>query len=354
MNTMVRENLPFSFLSFDIEALPGRAPADHVERLVWGRIGDGEFGLRRLCNILWQHRIRGNFLIDFSMCVLYGDQVVREIVDYLMEQGHEIHAHLHSEWLVRRWGINGDWSGPLGMDRLGPFLNDAFLQYTAFKYWKLTGSTPQVFRAGSCLFSQDTVAAASRAGFIGLSNFNRERHEGTWRMSAESAADEPFLWPEGIVELPMDIAPEPLSYPWEKYLSGFERVRIRKRTRTFNLILHSTSLLQRQASGHFENFNPEHEENLHRICEHLAANTVSQGYAEYLSQRHAFPVLREAACLSRPVQVTSPLLRCQLCSCLFGSTLQAGCPVCGTQGASIPYVAGIASQTASQNGLVLT
>lgn len=322
--------LPVSFISFDVEALPGRASQDHVDRLIWGKFGTGEFGLRRISNILCQHRIKGNFLIDFAMCALYGDKAVQQIAAYLLEQGHEVHSHLHSEWLVRKWGITGDWSGPIGMDRLDARLNESFLQFLAFKYRQIVGHSPELFRAGSYLFSRHTLEAARQAGFTALSNFNSERHADSWLVSAEAAHNAPFIWEQGLIELPVDISPEPLTSCWENYIGTFDRVNTRKTIMTFNVVLHSTSLLQRSDAGQFERFNPSHEDRFHQICEHLTAHTSVQGYSQYLASQPKLPVLRQASCRAIPVRIKSPLHGCAICGCAFGSDLKTdGCPSCG-------------------------
>ncbi|HNG86967.1 hypothetical protein [Accumulibacter sp.] len=92
---------PSAFLSFDVEALPGRAAADPIDTLVWGRLNGEEYGIKRICRILREYGLKANFLIDLSGCLLYGDRVIGEIGRYLLGEGHELHAHLHSEWVVR-------------------------------------------------------------------------------------------------------------------------------------------------------------------------------------------------------------------------------------------------------------
>jgi SAM-dependent methyltransferase len=322
---------PVSFISFDVEALPGRAREDHINRLIWGRIGGAEFGIRKISNILNQHKIKGNFLIDLATSVLYGDKVVAEIGHFLLEQGHELHAHLHSEWLVRKWNVEGLFNGPAGLNQLNSQLNHQFLQFTAFKYAQLFGSNPICFRGGGYHFNEYTVEAARAAGFTMLSNFNCERHVGDWVPPEEGINNEIFKWKNGLTEIPVDYSPEPLSYDWEKYEGHFDRVRSRKNRKTFNLTLHSWSLLKRSGE-YFDQVAPDHEERLHRICEHLAKNTSPMGYAGWLASSTDIPMLANYTCISSIVEVPALERRCTICGAVFGDKLPNDiCSGCGSR-----------------------
>lgn len=323
---------PSAFISFDVEALPGRADSDHVDRLIWGKFGNSQFGIGRICNVLNQHKIKGNFLIDIASCVLYGDKVVKEIGHYLLDQGHELHVHLHSEWLIRNWNLDGpQFNGPAGLDQLDSYLNNGFLEYAAFKYAQLFKQEPILFRAGGYKFNAHTVKAAHAAGFKALSNFNFERHFDIWDVPFEHENNEPFLWPDGIIEIPVDYSPEPLSTPLSAYMGYFDRVLARKNiNKTFNLTLHSWSLLKRDGEF-FTGYAPEHEDRLHAICEHLVCNTNVAGYTDYLTQLHNLPVLGNTHCLSEGVSVKS-INQCSICKAIDGKEwVNDICPSCGAR-----------------------
>jgi SAM-dependent methyltransferase len=322
---------PVSFLSFDVEALPGRAREDHVNRLIWGKVDGAEFGIRKIASILGQHKIKGNFLIDLATSVLYGDKVVAEIGHFILEQGHELHAHLHSEWLVRKWNIKGRYNGPEGLNQLNAQLNHQFLQFTAFKYAQLFGSNPICFRGGGYHFNEHTVDAARAAGFTMLSNFNCDRHREDWLLSEEGINNEIFTWKNGLIEIPVDFSPEPLSSEWEKYEGQFDRVCLRKNKKTFNLTLHSWSLLKRSGE-HFEEGAPDHEERLHRICEHLTRNTSPMGYAEWRASPNDVPMLTRYTCISSIVEVPEQERMCTICGAVFGDKLPNDiCLGCGSR-----------------------
>ena len=323
---------PNSFISFDVEALPGRAQEDHVSRLVWGKTSGGEFGIRRISNILNQHKIKGNFLVDIALSVLYGDRALAEVGHFILEQGHELHVHLHAEWLVRKWNMDDQvYGGPACHNQLNSALNHRFLQFAAFKYAQLFGLAPTCFRSGGYHFNEHTVDAAHAAGFRIISNFNSERHQGYWQVSEEGLHNDPFKWKNGLIELPVDCSPEPLSYPWEKYEGAFDRVLDRKCRKTFNLTLHSWSLLKREGEQ-FERFAPDHEDRLHRICEHLIKNTQPMGYSNWLAGMPEVPMLTASQCGSNVVEVPAQECTCTICGAVFGKKWSNDiCPACGSR-----------------------
>lgn len=323
---------PVSFLSFDVEALPGRATEDHVGRLIWGRYGGEEYGIRRISRILDQHGIKGNFLIDFSACLLYGDKAVREVVDFILSQGHEVHVHLHPEWVVRHWGLRHEaWAkSPAGMDMFDEALNRSVLEYAVYKYKSFVGRDPVMFRAGGYRFNEGTVAAAKELGFKACSNFNSTRHADVWSSDdVRVLNNEPFSWPNGLIELPVDFSPEPLSHEWDKYMGSFDRVLSRKNIKTFNLTLHSWTLLTREGSDYFSGFSPDHEERLYKICEHLKESSNPMGYVEYLALDIDFPKAENCRFVRDPVSIVGSVSSCSICGATYGQPLGTDiCPSC--------------------------
>jgi SAM-dependent methyltransferase len=321
-----------SFLSFDVEALPGRAKGSPVDELIWGRFAGGEYGIPRICSVLEQHGIKGNFLIDFSACLLYGDEVVAKAADFLLSRGHEVHAHLHSEWVTRHWQVPGNKAQVYGMDRAGPRLSESLFTFTAHKCQKLLGRVPSVFRSGAFLFNEATVHAAKRSGFTVLSNYSFARQGEGWDVPPAAATNEPFLWENGVLELPVDFSPEPLSFDWPMYDGWLGRVRVRKREKTNNLVMHSWSLLHREGE-HFERFQPEHEERLHKICERVKADGEVLTYDEYLRRREALgtpaATVSSGICRSAVIELGEGGASCTLCGHFFATQPDTDvCPSC--------------------------
>lgn len=324
---------PVSFLSFDVEALSGRAENNHIDRLMWGKFDGVEYGVRKICQILDDYGLRGNFLIDLSACAMHGDRQVAEVGNFILSKGHELHTHLHSEWLLRSWGVKGNFNGPPGLDQLDAEVNRRCLGYVKFKFNQLFGKMPEVFRGGGFTFNEHTVKAAGELGFRCLSNFNTRRHEKMLSVDETIAHNEPFRWSNGVIELPVDFSPEPLSFDINKYFGWFDRVRDRKRIKTFNLTMHSWSLLK-PTGKLFDTFAPEHEVRLRYICDHLSENTEVKGYSEYLDNDCDSLLPAEINYFGHPeamLDSTQVLSVCNICQAKFVLGKNDVCPSCGSR-----------------------
>lgn len=323
-----------SFLSIDVEALPGRAGGDPFETLIWGRVGGEEFGIRRICNILRQHQIKGNFMVDLSATLLYGDAPVQQVVDYLLAEGHEVHTHLHSEWVVRKWGLEQH----LGANFYGAFdkidyeLARRLLDFSAWKYRKLTGKDATVFRPGGLYFTRQTLLAAKDAGFTTSSSLYLPRGI-TIDPNPPILLAEPFLWDNGLAEIPVDFFPEPLDSPIGEFSGAYQQV-LGKTNKTFNLVIHSWTLAKRDEQGFHPAFTPAHEERLHKICSHIKSVGAVSGYDEYLAHHPPTKTFATELCISSPSSVVDgDVVACSICGALIATDVinDERCPACGSR-----------------------
>ena len=97
---------PKCILTVDVEALPMRAPNDHVEKLIMGRYksGDlhgGEWGIGRMMDIADKHNIQMTFFLDFAETELYGEEVTN-VGKYIVSRGHDLQVHCHYTFLERK------------------------------------------------------------------------------------------------------------------------------------------------------------------------------------------------------------------------------------------------------------
>src|SRR5262249_49642703 len=152
------------FFSFDVEAPATRAMGQPIDSLVWGKLGPKEYGIRRICDVLEQYGIKGNFLIDFATCTLEGDAATGRIVDCLVERGHEVHLHLHPEWLAPAWGMRIPSGQSILLDSTPYEMSRRLLDFTVRKYQQFVGSDPRVFRSGAYRSNPHLVLAAGALG----------------------------------------------------------------------------------------------------------------------------------------------------------------------------------------------
>jgi len=282
----------YSFLSFDVEALPGRsAPGlDPMEKLIWGREGNQEAGVAKICQILADYKIKANFMIELGASIPFNPTKIKAVTDFLKDKGHDVQAHLHSEALLRLWKLKYEVPAARHFDVLDEKTAESILKFSFEKMRILTGEDPKFFRAGAYLFNRNLIAAARNAGYIGVSNYNSTRFEGKFTPdNPHVKRNEVFYWENGLLELPVDFSPEPLTYKWDNYLGMYDRVADHKVIKTFNLVNHSWSLMKRE--GNFmTDFESRHEEGLRNICEHLLKNTSITTYSEFASKLKDFPI----------------------------------------------------------------
>ena len=324
----VKVNRPTdSFISFDVEALPGRAPKDLIDSLIWGRINGNEYGISRICDVLADHGVTGNFMLDFASCSRDGESALRKIVNYLQGRGHEIHLHLHAEWLARWWGLETE--QPVYLDSTAYDMGRRMMEYVVGKYVDVVGEHPRVFRSGGFRFNRDLVLAAGSLGIEALTNLREQNMaKDPMIVGAAAAPLEPFRWENGVLEIPVDISPEPLSESFEKFTGRYAQAINRKASEpTFNIVLHSWTLMQRNEQGQHDAFAEEHEQRLHQICQHITENGQSWGYSAYLdAHQGARPVTRlsriwtdEATKIDYTPQ--DDIVTCNICDAVFRRSL---------------------------------
>jgi hypothetical protein len=318
------------FLTFDVEEGMNEFLANPLDDRVWCRTRDGEYGIRRLVAILDEHGLRGNFLIDFGSCLREGERRLREIVDYLLGTGHEVHAHLHTNKVAQLWGVEYDDSFLLeGTDY---HQLRRLLDFTVRAYERCVGRPPRVFRSGSYKMGAELVLAVGAVGIEALSNVRANVADPLLKGDPVPAL-EPFTWENGVIEIPVDLS-SPEAGTLETFLINRDRAVARKtHHRTCTLVMHSWSLLRRHP-GEPEP-DPERIERLHQICD-LVKQGRAWGFGEYLDHRgrvagHRYLSHIQPAGQSAPAAVVvADRTTCNVCDTTFSrATVDAGeCPGC--------------------------
>jgi hypothetical protein len=276
-----------SFLSFDVEALSGRSPAgiDPVDRLVWGVNETGQSaGLQRLCSILDEHKVKANFMVELGIGELHSIKSFTSIIDYLLSKGHDVHPHLHAEKLLPLWKTKFAYAGEIEhFDLINKGISRLLLEYCFYYFHKYTKIAPKVFRAGSFRYNLETISNLKSIGYLASSNFSSERiNPKIVFNNSDLKNNECFYWQDGILEIPVDISPEPLDMKWQVIFGMFERARKRKKINTFNSVNHSWSLLNRSGE-HMTTYNKNYEEGLIRLIEFTNQNSKITKYTDFIN-----------------------------------------------------------------------
>lgn len=255
-------------VSVDVEALPHRAISDHVEKLILGRVGNGEFGVPREIAVFRELGVPATFYLELGETALWGFERMREVGQRILDSGMDLQLHLHSEVFAR--AQHWPWTQPVPpmLHNLDADQTRRALTYAVEQYVKIVGAPPKAFRAGGYLFNAHTVETAAALGVKAFSNYRADQRPNNAYDFEGAAPMRPFRWRNGAFEFPVTLSPEPLSAlsPDECWRRIMHHVRVNK-TWVVNIVIHSWSLMHRDKDGHHAYRNADLENNLRRMIE---------------------------------------------------------------------------------------
>ena len=176
------------------------AVRQNIDTSVQGIVEAGQFGVGWQMDQLEAHGLKGVFFVDPMPALVYGAGLVADMVGPILERGHEVQLHVHTEWL--------EWATiPLVGDRRGQNLADFDLadQTTLLRHARALLEDagvprPIAFRAGNFGADDRTLTALSALGIVWDSSFNAPYLDGACRIGL--TADERMpVWRNGVVEL---------------------------------------------------------------------------------------------------------------------------------------------------------
>lgn len=125
----------------------------------------GDVGIVHQMAVMDAHQIKGVFFVDPMPALIWGVHAIADVVEPILERGHEVQLHLHPEWLE----IAGD-ANPL-RGRTGRAMHDFTEQEQvelieiAREYLVQAGApAPTAFRAGNYAADDATLRALLRCG----------------------------------------------------------------------------------------------------------------------------------------------------------------------------------------------
>lgn len=193
----------YALLTVDTEALPKRAPFDHVNRLIWGRHDAGTAGVREMCSIGDEFNAKHLFFVDLCGAYPYLEEM-GEVVRWLDQAGQDVQLHTHPEYLPKEfWTEHGLAPRPAYMNQY----NDDGRAEFVVKHFSglisdLTGKEIRAHRAGSFRWNACSIRALKAAGIpLSFNNSMCAYHNGQCVFSEPTNA--PYAWSNGVLEVPM-------------------------------------------------------------------------------------------------------------------------------------------------------
>lgn len=201
--------LPF-FITVDTEYSSGlfadgsaRTCDENFARRLACKVKDGEdVGIFYQMDVFERHGLRGVFFVDPMPALVWGTQAISRIVKPILERGHDVQLHMHTEWL--RFAEQN----PLG-SRTGQNLADfsldeqsVLLDYAIEQLMAAGAPAPLAFRAGNYGASDDTLHVLSKKGI----RFDTSFPPGIERSACKILLTPDDIFPvtrHGMIELPI-------------------------------------------------------------------------------------------------------------------------------------------------------
>lgn len=180
----------------------GVDPLENFRIAVMGEVADGAWGIGHQMRRLTAHGLRGVFFVEALSSYLFGNDVLKRVVDPILSAGHEVQLHLHAEWL--KW-IDKDLIG----DRRGANIADfsyadqrRLLELALAAMAEAGAPRPTAFRAGNYGADNDTLMALASLGLEFDSSYNQPYLGRACRIEAEPGLSRPVRL-SGLVEVPI-------------------------------------------------------------------------------------------------------------------------------------------------------
>jgi len=238
--------------------------------------------------VAWQARqfarrgLKAVFFVDPMPALLWGTEAISQIVTPILEHGHDVQLHIHTEWLA----LAGD-ANPLG-GRTGANIRDfaledqhALIDY-AIKELEAAGAPrPVAFRAGNYGANDDTLRALANLGLTHDTSHSPGLPGSACEIGLGAQDRQPLTYC-GVTEVPIgcigDIGGK-LRHAQITALSLQELTAAIRHARdtgaeSFTIVSHSFELLSRDRAR----INTVVRNRFERLCEFLASEQgVSTG-----------------------------------------------------------------------------
>lgn len=277
----------YAILTVDTEALPKRAPCNHVKRLIWGEHAAGTAGIREMCAIGDEFNAKHIFFVDLCGAYAYRDEM-HEVIRWLDNEGQDVQLHTHPEYLPDAfWSEHGIDRRPQYMNQYADDARAEFvIKHFAGEVSGITGKDILAFRAGSFRWNACTIRALGAVGIRLSFNNSMAAYYATQCVYSEQT-NFPYDWSNGLIEVPVTerkILPKVGKEDWWARLQFPESSYFRFRPWWGGLLLnmfsgapefsvfllHSWSLLNWDENGYGTYQGDQHVEGYRKLLKKLA------------------------------------------------------------------------------------
>lgn len=140
--------------------------AENFARSISAETPDGDAGISYQLEVFNRYGLKGVFFVDPMPALIWGTEAIADIVGPIVEAGHDVQLHLHSEWLEFA-GSDTPVKGKTGGNIKGFTLDEqcVLLDYARSVLIAAGAPRPVAFRAGNYGANDDTCRALAQLGF---------------------------------------------------------------------------------------------------------------------------------------------------------------------------------------------
>ncbi|ASY44041.1 MAG: polysaccharide deacetylase family protein [Pseudomonadota bacterium] len=145
---------------------------DNIRRSIWAEAQGQAHGIGWQMDMLDRHGLKGVFFLDPLPALVHGADFLTPIVTAIVERGHEVQMHIHTEWLA--WAKESPVGGRQGRN-IGDFtLADQIVLLGLARQLLEQAGAPAItaFRAGNFGANDDTLRALAAIGLSWDSSVN--------------------------------------------------------------------------------------------------------------------------------------------------------------------------------------
>jgi hypothetical protein len=221
-------------------------------RSILGECGNGVFGIPYQVERFNAHRLKAIYLVDPLPAAVFGLDLLRRTIDPILNGGHEVQLHIHTEWLPYlerspvgdRRGTSIRWFDLADQMRL--------LEFAAGLLVAAGAPPPNAFRAGNYGANDDTLRALAAIDLSYDTSFNPAYLGRACRIDLPAGQID-MIERHGIIEVPVSVISEwsdRLRHAQLCAVSAWELAAglhnaIAQGQSAFTVVLHSFELLSR-------------------------------------------------------------------------------------------------------------
>ena len=271
---------------------------------------EGSVGVGYQLDMLDRHGLRGVFFVDPMPALIWGVAAIEDVVGPIVEHGHDVQLHLHTEWLAFANGAS-----PLP-GRSGANLKDftfeeqcILIDYAARTLGAAGAPRPVAFRAGNYGANDDTLRALAALGIPYDTSHSPGYSDSACAIGLGSEDRRP-VHRCGTTEVPIGCVGDLFDFRHaqltalssRELLAAIEHARDNE-VRSFTLVSHSFELLSRDRTR----INRILKRRFARLCEGIAGMSGVSTATYALDPPNAIPSSR--ACPTLPASFRRTALR---------------------------------------------